>query len=155
MTLSEELDRLRELHQKAALTDDEYTVAKAAVIRDEGSAVRSVPSDRDVQQWAILLHVSQLLGYLLPPIGLIVPFVIWQVKKVDMPEIDEHGKVVANWVLSALIYTVASVILCLVVVGIPLLLAVLALCVIYPVIGALKASSGIVWRYPFSINFFR
>ena len=130
-------------------------MAKAAVIRDEGSAVPGAPSERDVQQWAILLHLSQLLGYLLPPIGLVVPFVIWQIKKVDMPEIDEHGKVVANWVLSALIYTVASAILCIVLVGIPLLLTVLALSVIFPVIGAMKASSGKVWRYPLSINFFR
>jgi len=155
MTLSDELERLRELHQTGALTDDEYTVAKAAVIRPEGSAVPGVPSEKDVQQWAMLLHLSQLLGHVLPPIGLVVPFVIWQYKKVDMPEIDEHGKIVANWIVSALIYTVASALLCIIVVGVPLLLAVLALSVIYPIIGAVKASSGTVWRYPLSINFFQ
>ena len=48
----------------------------------------------------------------------------------------------------------ASALLCVVLIGIPLLLAVLVLSIVYPVIGAIKASGGRVWRYPFSINFF-
>jgi len=155
MGLSDELARLHELHQKGALTNDEYTVAKAAVIRDEQVGMRGVPTEKDVQQWSVLLHLSQLLVYVLPPFGLVVPFVIWQYQKTEMPEIDEHGKVVANWILSALIYTVGSAILCVLVIGIPLLLAVIVLSVVYPVIGAVKASSGKVWRYPLSIDFFQ
>jgi uncharacterized protein len=155
MNLSDELDRLCRLHQQGGLTDDEFTVAKAAVIRDEHALMASLASDRDVAHWAILLHLSQLLVYVVPPFGLVAPFVIWQFKKEDMPAIDEHGRNVANWVLSALIYTVAAALLCVVVVGVPLLFALLAASVVFPIIGAFKASSGRAWRYPLSINFFR
>ena len=81
--------------------DDEYTVAKAAVIRGERSERGSGPTEQDVQQWAVLLHLSQLLAYVLPPIGLAIPLVIWQYKKIDMPEIESHGKIVTNWILCA------------------------------------------------------
>lgn len=154
MGISDELERLYELHQRGAISDDEYTVAKAAVIRGERPEGATGPTEQDVQQWAVLLHLSQLLAYVIPPIGLVVPFVIWQYKKIDMPEIDAHGKVVANWILSALIYSAASGILCVILIGVPLLLAVLVLSIVYPVIGAVKASRGVVWRYPLSINFF-
>jgi hypothetical protein len=154
MGLSAELERLHELHGIGALSDDEYTVAKAAVIRGERSESVSGPTEQDVQQWAVFLHLSQLLAYVLPPIGLAIPLVIWQYKKIDMPEIESHGKIVTNWILSALIYTVVSGILCAVLIGIPLLLAVLVLSIVYPIIGAVKASHGQVWRYPLSINFF-
>ena len=83
-------------------------MAKAAVIRGERSEGVSGPTEQDVQQWAVLLHLSQLLAYVLPPIGLAIPLVIWQYKKIDMPEIESHGKIVTNWILSALIYAVVS-----------------------------------------------
>lgn len=109
----------------------------------------------DVSQWAILLHLSQLLVYFLPPFGLVAPFVIWQFKKNEMPEIDEHGKVVANWVLSAMLYLVASTVLCLLVIGVVPLVAVIISSIVYPVIGAVKASHGQVWRYPLTIDFIK
>jgi uncharacterized Tic20 family protein len=152
--LSDELERLHELHERGALSDDEYTVAKAAVIRREHPEMAEVTAE-DVSQWAILLHLSQLLVYFLPPFGLVAPFVIWQYKKNEMPEIDDHGKMVANWVLSAMIYLVASTVLCLIVIGVPLLLAVIILSIVYPVIGAVKASHGQVWRYPLTIDFIK
>jgi uncharacterized protein len=152
--LSDELERLHELHERGALSDDEYTVAKAAVIRRENPEMAEVTAE-DVSQWAILLHLSQLLVYFLPPFGLVAPFVIWQYKKNEMPEIDDHGKMVANWVLSAMIYLVASTVLCLLVIGVVPLVVVIVLSIVYPVIGAVKASHGQVWRYPLTIDFIK
>jgi uncharacterized Tic20 family protein len=154
MGISDELERLHELHERGALSEDEFTVAKAAVIRRDHPEIGET-SPEDVSQWAILLHLSQFLVYFLPPFGLVAPIVIWQYKKNEMPEIDDHGKVVTNWVLSAMVYLVASIVLCLVVVGIPMLLAVMILSIVYPVIGAVKAARGQVWRYPLTIDFIK
>ncbi len=154
MGLSDELERLHELHERGALSDDEFTVAKAAVIRRDHPEIEEVSAE-DVSQWAILLHLSQFLVYFLPPFGLVAPFVIWQYKKNEMPEIDEHGKVVANWVLSAMVYFVASTLLCVIVIGVVPLLGVIILSMVYPVIGAVKAARGQVWRYPLSIDFIK
>ena len=108
-----------------------------------------------VGQWALFLHLSQLAGYIVPVAGWIVPILIWQLKKQEMPELDAHGKVVINWILSALIYGAVGIILVFVLIGIPILIVLMMLGIIFPIIGAVKADSGIVWNYPLSIKFFR
>ena len=107
------------------------------------------------RQWAMLLHFSLLAGFIVPILGLIVPIVIWQLKKTELPEIDAHGKVVVNWIISAIIYGVACMLLIFLFIGMPLLFLLTALCVIFPIIGGIKANNGELWRYPLSIQFFK
>ena len=116
---------------------------------------QSLDESRQMGHWALLLHLSQFAGYLIPLAGWIAPIVIWQVKRTDIPELDAHGKVVANWILSLLIYCSVSGVLIFVLIGIPLLIALALLGILFPIIGALKADNGIVWRYPLSIPFFK
>ena len=105
--------------------------------------------------WAMILHLSQFAGYIVPLAGLVAPIVIWQVKKSEMPELDEHGKIVANWIISGLIYALAGTILLIVLIGLPLLIALAVCAIAFPIIGAVKASSGEAWKYPLSIPFFK
>lgn len=115
----------------------------------------TVPNTRDIGQWALFLHLSQFAGYIVPFAGWIAPILIWQLKKAEMPALDPHGKVVMNWIISELIYFAVSIILVFVVVGIPLLVALLLLGIIFPIMGAIKAGDGIVWKYPLSITFLK
>ena len=78
---------------------------------------------------------------------------IWQIKKADLPALDVHGRIVVNWIISEVIYAVICVILTFVLVGLPLLIVLGLLGIIFPIIGGIKANSGEVWRYPLSINF--
>jgi len=111
--------------------------------------------DRQVRQWALVLHLSLLAGFLIPLAGLVAPIIIWQLKKEEMPGLDAHGKVVANWIISSIIYLGVSVLLIFVLIGIPLILLLCLVGVIFPIIGGIKASDGEVWKYPMSITFFR
>jgi len=111
--------------------------------------------DRQVRQWALMLHLSLLAGFLIPLAGLVAPIIIWQLKKEEMPGLDPHGKVVANWIVSSIIYFAVSVLLIFVLIGIPLVLLLCFVGVIFPIIGGIKASDGQVWKYPLSITFFR
>jgi uncharacterized Tic20 family protein len=90
----------------------------------------------------------------LPFGGLIAPLLIWQVKKTELPDLDAHGRVVLNWALSALIYFVVAAVLALVLIGIPLLLVLAVLAVVFPIIGGIRANEGELWEYPLSIPFF-
>ena len=101
----------------------------------------------------MILHLSQLAGFLVPLAGLIVPILIWQLKKEEMPELDVHGKIIANWIISQLIYGLICGILVFVLVGVFLLIALGILAVIFPIIGAIKANEGRTWKYPLSISF--
>jgi uncharacterized protein len=165
MALADEIRKLDELRQSGALSEEEYARAKARVI--EGGAVPPVQTaspyavepaqpaeiERETCQWAMILHLSLLAGFVIPYGGLIIPIVIWQFKKSELPGIDPHGKVVVNWIISLIIYSIICIPLCFILIGFFLLLALAVLHVIFPIVGGLKASSGEVWAYPLSIPF--
>ncbi len=92
------------------------------------------PTDEE-KQWAMFVHLSQFLVYLVPVAGLAAPIVIWQMKKKDSPYIDANGRVVTNWILSAFIYSIICVLLAFIVIGIPLLLALAVFAVVFPIVG--------------------
>lgn len=106
------------------------------------------------KQWAMALHLSQFAGYVIPLAGFAAPIIIWRIKRDEMPELDEHGRNVCNWMISEIIYAVVSLLLVFVLIGIPMLWVLGALAVIFPIIGAIKASDGNTWAYPGAIRFF-
>lgn len=107
------------------------------------------------RQWGMFIHLSILAGYIIPVAGFIVPIVMWQMKKYEHPLIDAHGKSVANWLLSFLLYATIAWVLVLILIGILALWLLGVLNVIFAIVGALKANNGEVWAYPFTIRFFR
>jgi hypothetical protein len=106
------------------------------------------PEDRTL---ASLTHLSGLSGYAVPFGGVIVPIVIWIVKR-DSAVIASIAKqaILLNVVVFALF--AGSLVLWLTIVLIPLVvlfwggLALAAL--VLPIIGAIKANQGDYYRYP-------
>lgn len=112
--------------------------------------------EQETRQWALALHLSVLAGYAVPLAGLIVPILIWQLKKADLPGLDVHGKNAVNWIISHIIYAIVSVILCFACgIGIPLLVALGIVALIFPIIAGIKANEGEVWKYPMAISFLK
>lgn len=109
----------------------------------------------DQRQMGMFLHLSQLAGLIVPAGGIILPIVLWQTQKDKMPALDAHGKMVVNWMISALIYAVVSIPLMIVLVGFLTLLAVAVLHIVFPIIGAVKANNGELWEYPLTIKFLK
>jgi uncharacterized Tic20 family protein len=120
-------------------------------ISTEVTEVMGMKSDT----YCMLLHLSQLLSLFTAIGGIIVPIVMWAIAKDKSPLVDQHGKIVLNWIISVVIYGVAAVLLCLVFVGFLLIPVLVVLAIVFPIIGAVKANEGVVWRYPFSIPFFK
>ncbi|MFO0933009.1 MAG: DUF4870 domain-containing protein [Planctomycetota bacterium] len=108
---------------------------------------------RAERQWAMYIHFSVLAGVVVPLAGFVLPIVLWQSKRHELPGVDAHGRAVTNWLISALIYGVGATILAFVVVGIPLLIALAVLCLVFPIVGGLRAGEGTLWRYPLTIPF--
>lgn len=104
------------------------------------------------RQMGLFLHLSQLINIIIPLGGVIVPIVIWQMKKDQMPALDAHGKMVVNWLISSLIYWVVSGILALVLIGFIGMLALLIMGIVFPIIGGIKANNGEFWEYPLTIK---
>jgi uncharacterized Tic20 family protein len=110
--------------------------------------------DQETRQWATFMHLSLLAGVLVPGAGFVLPIVLWQLKKNELPGIDAHGKVVTNWIVSSLLYGLACAMLIVFLIGLPLLGVLGILGVVFPIIGAIKANNGELWTYPLSIRFF-
>jgi uncharacterized protein len=107
------------------------------------------------RQWAMFLHLSLLAGFIAPLVGLVTPIIIWQIKKNDYPELDVHGKIVVNWLISALIYGAIGTILTFILIGIPVLIALGIIAVVFPIMGGVKANNGEIWKYPLTITFIK
>ena len=130
--------------------------------------------------YCMLIHLSQLLNLLsasVPFLGVIVPIVLWLIAKDKSPLVDQHGKIVLNWLISLFIYAVACIVLSVacsigillisIAIGFPLFLPVSImffglivfllgiLILVFPIIGAIKANEGTAWKYPLSIPFFK
>jgi uncharacterized protein len=107
------------------------------------------------KQWGMFLHLSLLLNLLIPPAGIVVPIIIWQMKKDEMTALDAHGKMVVNWIISSFIYLIISGILTIVLVGLLGFLAIGIMSVVFPIIGGIKANNGEFWEYPLTIKFLK
>ena len=120
--------------------------------QEEQSESKPTGVNLQPKQWAMFLHFSILAGFIVPFAGLILPIILWQIKKDEIPEIDVHGKIVVNWLISAIIYSAVCLLLTFLLIGIPLLFILAGLCIVIPVIGGIKANNGEVWNYPLTIQ---
>jgi uncharacterized Tic20 family protein len=115
------------------------------------------PIPNDVKQWAMLCHLSALTGLVIPipGVNLIVPFLLWNARKNDHPFIDEEGKEAVNFQISITIYGIISGLLILVLIGLPMVAAVVLAGIILPVLSAMKAKEGISAKYPLTLRFLK
>jgi uncharacterized Tic20 family protein len=157
MALSDELIRLAELRDRGVLSDEEFAKAKAEALagsppsfgQQMGQSVNSLTSD--VTNLTLFMH----LGQLIPGPGWLVPLIFWLMKKDESPAIDAHGKLILNWILSAVIYAFVGSLLIFVVVGVIILPILGIMGLVFPIIGALKAKDGELWPYPLTIEFLK
>jgi uncharacterized protein len=113
------------------------------------------PWGMEINQFCMLLHLSQFAGYVVPMAGTVLPIIMWATNKDQSELIDKHGKNILNWMISSFIYMIVGFILVFVFIGIPLLIA-LAICsIIFIIIGAVKANDGIIYKYPLAIDFIK
>jgi uncharacterized Tic20 family protein len=108
----------------------------------------------EVRTWSVLCHASALLGLFFHFFGhLLGPLIVWLIKRDASAEIDANGKESLNLQNSMLIYDIVAGILCIVLIGIPILIALWVLNTVFVIIASVKTSNGEFYRYPFTIRF--
>lgn len=109
---------------------------------------------REDRQTLMLTHLSQLLDLITGFGGFIVPLVIWITKKDEIYDMDEQGKGIINFQLSMFLYALICVPLILLIgLGFLGLIAIGILCLVFPIINAIKVNNGETPYYPLSIKF--
>lgn len=107
--------------------------------------------DRRTRQWAMFIHFSVLASWLVPLAGVVVPVLLWQLKKDELPGIEPHAHVVLNWIVSSLVYGMICFLLLFVAVGVLGFFILGLLTVVYSIVGGVKANDGELWAYPGTI----
>ena len=107
------------------------------------------------KQMGLFLHLSLLIYAFAFPIGAVAPILIWQLKKDDIPGLEAHGKMAANWMISLAIYFAVSFVLAFVLIGFLGFLVFGIMAIVFPIIGAIKANNGELWEYPLTIKFLK
>ncbi|GGF81593.1 DUF4870 domain-containing protein [Wenyingzhuangia marina] len=104
---------------------------------------------------AIIIHLSIFLSGFLP---IVIPLVIWLLKKDESQFINEHGKSALNFQLTMLIVGAAALLFSLFTFGlgaflmVPLAIILGVLSIIFVVIAAINASGGQLYKYPISLE---
>lgn len=123
-------------------------------------APQTEAASTDVTQQAhtfgMLCHLSALVIYLGIPFGNVLgPLIVWLVKKDDHEFVDDQGKEALNFQITVTLALIASGILCIILVGLPLLFLIMIANFVMTLIGAVQASKGERYRYPFAIRLLR
>jgi len=148
------LEKLANLREKGAITEEEFQYEKRKLIdREDTFSIDDKKFGMDNDSFNMLLHLSQFCSYIIPVLGIAAPLVLWLMNKDNDPLVDEHGRNILNWNLSAYLYLFVCGILIFVFIGVFLIWIPIVLSIIFPIIGAIRAKEGVVWKYPLSIPF--
>ena len=110
---------------------------------------------QDAKTWAMICHLSAIVGFIVPFGNIVAPLIIWQLKKNEFPFVDEQGKEALNFQISITIYLIVSALLVLIAIGILLLIVIGIMSLVLIIIAAINASNGTSYHYPFTIQFIK
>ena len=103
--------------------------------------------------WGTFCHVGALSLYLGIPFGhIIVPLVIWLIKKNEFPFVEEQGRESLNFQISMTIYALITGLLAFAFIGFFIFPVLIVLHVVFIVIAIVKTNKGESYRYPFTIR---
>ena len=112
-------------------------------------ALQTIPAEE--RGLAVATHVSGLAGYVIPFGGVIVPIIIWAVNS-DSPAISTIAKqaLLLNVVVFILALALAPLLLTIILIPLVILgwIALALVAIALPIIGAIKASDGVYYKYP-------
>ncbi len=105
-----------------------------------------------------MIHLSAIVGMLLSgttifvfplPINLLLPFIVWLLKRDGSPFLDDQGKETMNFNITL---TIVGYVLFFSCIGIFLLPFLAVYGLIVGIIGSVKANEGVAYRYPATLR---
>ncbi|HEY0119184.1 MAG TPA: DUF4870 domain-containing protein [Cellulomonas sp.] len=107
-----------------------------------GQALPLSPSDE--RMWATLAHAGPIL------VGFLAPLIIWLVFRERSRFVDDQGKEALNFQIFLVIAYVVGVITIPIIIGFLILFAAWVVAIVFGIQGAIVASRGEPYRYPFN-----
>lgn len=155
----EKFKLLLESRKNGDITEEEFNREKAKLMSDDNHSNQSFTQKPllglEENNYLMLMHLSQLAGWIVPLLGYVVPILMWLLNKDNNAKVDQHGKNILNFTISYFIYISVSCIAIIFLIGIPILIVLGIAWVIFIVLATVKASNGEYWKYPYSIEFIK
>ena len=102
----------------------------------------------DEKLWIVLSHLSVFLG-----VGILLPLIVYLVKKDESAAIAFHAKEALNFHISVCIYALVCLPLLIVIIGFPLLIGLGVATMVFAIVAAVQGAEGREYRYPLTIRF--
>jgi len=106
----------------------------------------AVPTGND-KIWSILCHLSFFLG-----VGFLLPLVVYLAMRKESVFAAENAREALNFHISVILYCILCIPLTFVLIGIPLIVAIIITTLVFAIIAAVKTSNGEIYRYPLTIR---
>jgi uncharacterized Tic20 family protein len=114
-----------------------------------------VETSKDAKMWGMFCHLGGLAMFLSVPFPfshVIVPLILWLIKKDDFKYVDEQGKEALNFQISIAIAIIICIPLCFIVIGLFLLPVVAIFNFVMIIIASIETSNGNAYRYPLTLR---
>jgi len=105
------------------------------------------PLAGDDKLWIVLSHLSVLFG-----VGLLLPLIIYLVKRGDSPAVAYHSREALNFHITVLLYSIVCGLLVFVIIGIPLLALLGLATFVLAIVAAIKGADNVPYRYPMTLR---
>lgn len=103
---------------------------------------------QEERSYATYCHIATLLGWIIPFGDILLTFLLWYTWRDRSAFVDVHGREALNYQINFYIWTTFFALLACIYIGIPFLMLLALIDITIPVIAAVKAGRGEVFRYP-------
>jgi uncharacterized Tic20 family protein len=111
-------------------------------------------TSKSTVNWAMLCHVAGLAMYIGIPFGnIIVPLIIWLLRKDSSSAVDAAGREALNFNISFTLYGIIAGLLCYVLIGFVLVPILVVAHIVLVIQATLKANKNEPVHYPLTLRF--
>lgn len=115
-------------------------------------AVEISPTESE-RTYAMFTHLAGFLSYVVGPLAIAGPIVMWLIRKDESAYVNDHGREAVNFNISIWLYFAIAGVLVFACIGWALLPALVVFNVVTVIIAAVRANGGAFYRYPITIRF--
>ena len=101
------------------------------------------------------MHLSAFAGLLFPFANVIAPLVVWLIFRARSDMVDYHGKRALNFQISMTIWIVIAILFSFVLIGIPFVIGLSIVSIVWTIVAAVRASRGDPPGYILSTGFLK
>jgi len=143
-------DVRRPLKQNSATMNENPFITPTSEPLPDGT--NPSPRDKNENTMGILCHVLALAGFVVPFGSILGPLVMWLIKRAESPYLDAAGKEAVNFNISWTIYLAVAAFSMFLLIGFLLFPIVAVAWLIFVIMASIKASDGVIYRYPLTIR---